>query len=148
MGSGFGTRSTKILFAMGLVFIFVSVMDAQKVRGASYEAGLIRCADVNQPTALANCGTDSFQGGSAEISEAGEVEVTIMQATPSVTYNVVYRSLNGSTERPVGQLKTDARGNGYLDIERFFASNHLGSGNIVLKRDGLDQFLTGFKVLK
>ncbi len=148
MGSAFETRRTRILFATSLAFICVSVGDAQKVRGASYEAGLIRCADVNQPTRLANCGTDGFQGGSVEISEAGEVEVTIMQAVPNVTYDVVYRSFNGSTERPVGQLKTDARGNGYLDIERFFASNHVGAGNIVLKRGGLVQFLAGFKVVK
>jgi len=148
MRSGFETRRTKILLAMSLAFISVSAGDAQKVQGASYEAGLVRCVDVNQPTTLAHCGTDSFQGGSVEISEAGEVEVTIMQAVPNVTYDVVYRSLNGSTERPIGQLRTDARGTGSLDIEWFFASNHVGSGNIVLKRGGLDQFLTGFKVLK
>lgn len=148
MASGLDSKRAIVYFAVSVALTCASVAAAQNGPGAAFEAGLVRCSDVNQPTALANCGTDRLQGGSAEISAAGEVEVTVVQAAPNATYEVVYRSVNGSTQRPIGQLTTDASGNGYLDTEHFFASNHVGSGNIVLKRGGFDQFLTGFKFFK
>lgn len=147
--NGASTQKGLIIFlAISVAGAWAPVAESQGGKGAPFEAGLVRCAEVNQPTPLRNCGTDGLQGGTAEISEVGEVEVTVVMAAPNVTYDVVYRSLDGSSQRPIGQLRTDASGNGYLDTEHFFAPNHIGSGNIVLRRGGFDQFLTGFKVRK
>ncbi len=121
--------------------------DAQSGKGAAFEAGLVRCAEVTQPTTLANCGADHLQEGLAEISDEGEIEVRVVRAAPSVVYSVVYRSLDGGALRFVGELTTNSQGDGYLAAE-LFTRGQVGSGNVVLKRGGVDQFVTGFKVGK
>ena len=125
----------------------VPCAEAQSGKGAAFEAGLVRCAEGTQPTPLANCGADRLQEGVAEISDEGEVEVRVVQAAPSVVYSVVYRSLDGERLRVIGELTTNSQGDGYLDAE-LFTRSQVGSGNVVLKRGGVDQFVTGFKVRK
>lgn len=122
--------------------------DAQSGKAVTFEAGLVRCADVTEPTRLTNCGADPLREGMAEISETGEVEVHVVGAAPRVAYSVAYRSLNGSGPRVLGELTTNAQGNGRFDVEHVFASGQVGAGNVVLRRDGLDQFVTGFKTRK
>ena len=91
--------------------------NAQSAKAATFEAGLVRCADVTEPTRLRNCGTDPLQGGMVEISEEGEVEVQVIGAAPQVVYSVAYRSLNGSGLRVLGEVLTNAQGNGHFDAE-------------------------------
>ncbi len=148
MGRAWRWASAILCFAVSVALAAAPNAEGQKGKGAAFEAGLVRCADVKQPTALSRCGTDSLQGGTAEITEEGEVEVTVAKAAANVAYDVVYRSLDGRAERPIGQLRTNSLGNGYLNVEQFFALREVGSGNVVLKRGGFDQFVTGFEVAK
>lgn len=123
--------------------------EPDEVSQPNLEAGLVRCSEVNQPTTLSNCGTDRLLEGRAEIGEdvgVSEVEVRVAGAEPNATYTVVFRSPDGMTNVPIGTLSTDGRGLGKLEVEGLFAEGHVGSGNIVLQRDGVDQFITGFKV--
>ncbi len=112
--------------------------------GADFEAGLVRCADVMVPSSLANCGTDPLVRGEAEIKKQGDIEIAVVGAAPASTYDVVYRSLDASTELPLGTLTTDNSGDGVLRRRGFFPVGTTGAGTIVLKRDGQDQFLSGF----
>ncbi len=96
-------------------------------RGAAFEAGMVRCADVNQPTRLANCGMDPLEKGTAEVTDEGEVEVRVVRASPNVTYEVIYRSLNGTAQRALGGLMTDGSGNGLLSVDDSFLRGHVGS---------------------
>jgi len=75
----------------------------------------------------------------------GDVEVRVVGAEPNQTYDVVFRSSDGSTEAPVDVLVTDRTGNGWVKLRSVFFGE-IGSGNIVLKRNGQDQFVTGFVV--
>jgi hypothetical protein len=115
-----------------------------------FKSGMVLCREVNQPVGLANCGSDRLGEGEAEIdAEDGDVEVEVKKAEPNTSYDVVYRSIDGVTDLPVGTLITDAGGDGRLEVKDFFANGEIGSGNIVLQRDdgGLkDQFVTGFGV--
>jgi len=122
--------------------------NAQSGKAATFEAGLVRCADVTEPTRLTNCGTDPLQEGVVEISEEGELEVQVVGAAPRVVYSVAYRSLNGSGLRVLGEVITNAQGNGHFDAEHTFAPGQVGSGNVVLRRAGRDQCVTGFKARK
>lgn len=125
---------------------FLSGFDASNAEETKeFEAGLVRCSEVTQPASLASCGTDRLLMGKAEIEEEGEVEVTVVRAEPNQTYDVFYRSPDGSTQAPLGSLTTNRAGNGRLKLPNFFLSE-IGSGNIVLRRSGQDQFVTGFKV--
>ncbi len=110
-----------------------------------FEAGLLRCSEVTKPGGLVSCGTDRLLMGKAEIEEEGDVEVAVVRAEPNQTYEVVYRSPDGSNEEPLGPLMTNRAGNGKVKLPGFF-SGQIGSGNIILKRNGQDQFVTGFKV--
>jgi hypothetical protein len=118
-----------------------------KAQKASFKAGLVPCAEINQPGALATCGVDTSFKGFAEINDKGDVKVVVVQAQSSTTYDVVYRSIDG-TELPIGTMTTNTAGNGNLEEKKFFALNDAGAGIIVLKSAGLDQLMSGFKVAK
>lgn len=118
-----------------------------KAQKASFKAGLVPCAEINQPGALATCGVDTLFKGFAEINDKGDVKVVVVQAQSSTAYDVVYRSIDG-TELPIGTMTTNAAGNGNLEAKKFFALNDAGAGIIVLKSAGLDQLMSGFKVAK
>jgi len=107
------------------------------------EAGLVACGAVNTPSALPNCGTDALRSGRAEIEE-GDVKVDL-RADPNLSYNVVFRGLNGGTDVPLGMLTTDMRGKGSLKAKDVVAEDVIGAGNLVLQRNGADQFITGFQ---
>ncbi len=142
------SKGLNTLLVMALALAWAPYTQAQSSKGAAFEAGLVRCTDVTVPTRLANCGADRIQDGTAEITEEGEVEVRVVGAAPNVLYSVVYRSMNGPGLRALGELTTNAQGNGFFTSQPAFAPGQVGSGNLVLRRDGLDQFVTGFKVGK
>ncbi len=124
-----------------------------------FEAGLVRCEKINRPGALNpdDCGSDRLRNGKVEINhENGDVEVEVRRAEPNVAYDVCYRPFSGDSGDdiligPIGSLITNADGNGELPViygEGFFNLNDIGSGNVVLKRNEDDQFMTGFEVIK
>jgi hypothetical protein len=106
------------------------------------EAGLVRCAAVNTPAPLANCGTDTLDRGRAEI-EGGNLEVEL-SGMPGLTYAVVLRPLGGGADVPLGDLSTNQKGKGSLEVNGLVGFAVAGAGNVVLQRDGFDQFITGF----
>ena len=110
------------------------------------EASLVRCGDINTPAPLPACGTDSLKNGKAEIEE-GDVKVELT-AEPNVTYTVVFRGLGGGNDSPVGILFTDKKGKGSLKVKNVVDDEVVGSGNVVLQRDGFDQFITGFQSVR
>ena len=108
-----------------------------------FEAGLVPCGAINTPAPLASCGTDAFKSGKAEVEE-GDVKVDL-SADPNMTYGVVFRGLGGGADVPLGTLTTDKRGRGSLKVENVVGEDVVGAGNVVLQRDGFDQFITGFQ---
>jgi hypothetical protein len=139
------------LLAYGSLIVATAWTDvrAAAVQGThpgTFEAALVRCADVTQPARLPRCGTDPLLDGSIEITDEGDVEITVVRALPNVTYKVVYRSPSGIEERAIGSLRTDGSGNGALNAEDVFRRDQIGAGNLVLTRGGSDQFVSGFKV--
>ena len=114
--------------------------------------GLVRCIDVNDPAALNDqnsaCGTDSLSSGSAVINSTGQLAVNISGAPATTKYEVFYRPIDsdGSLDKDTKiSLTTDANGNA-KGSGPFAASGQVGSGNIVVKGSGFDQFLSGFTV--
>lgn len=108
------------------------------------EADLIPCAAVNTPAALGSCGADTLKSGSAEVGD-GDVKVEVSGALPAVQYTAVFRSLDGATDAALGVLTTDKKGKGSLRLQDLVPEDAVGAGNVVLQRDGLDQFITGFQ---
>jgi hypothetical protein len=134
---------------VGIVLVVASLTVTWASRSDALESDLVRCVDVTQPATLANCGADPLTGGgTAEISQEGEVEISIAGAEPNVTYRVVYHSLDGAAEGIIGELRTDSTGNGHLDVEGVFSTNQVAAGYIVLARGGTRQFVTGTRIAK
>ena len=111
-----------------------------------FEAALVRCADVNRPGPLAGCGVDPLQSGKAEIRPDGRVEVEVEGAAPSASYTVFFRSPDGAAQLLLGTLATNASGEGELHVAGVLVPGAIGAGNVVVRRVGLDQFVTGFAV--
>jgi len=107
----------------------------------------VRCSEANLPT-LGNCGSDLFSKGFAIIDEKGDVKTHLFGAVPQVDYDVVFVPLDGGTEVMVGTIRTNPAGNGHVHARDVFDPGTRGVGQIVIKRDGLDQFVTGFRVVR
>ena len=69
-------------------------------------------------------------------------------AVPQVDYDVVFVPFDGGTEVVVGTIRTNPAGNGHVHARDVFEPGTRGVGQIVIKRDGLDQFVTGFRVVR
>ena len=110
-----------------------------------FDARLVRCADVNVPAALSPCGTDPLQEGEAEVEKHGGLEIKLRHAVANTIYDIVLRPLRGA-DLPLGTLTTDAEGNALVDRTGVFAPHAKVAGLIVLRRNGLDQFVQGFRV--
>lgn len=114
--------------------------------GAGFRPSLVTCSSVNNPAALAGCGTDTLKDGDVAVEgDDGSLDIRIKGASASVNYAVVLRGPDG-TELPLGNVNTTAQGRGELIMSAAFAPNAIGSGTVVLKRNGSDQFLSGFAV--
>jgi hypothetical protein len=110
------------------------------------EATLVPCADINTPAPLPACGTDAFNSGKAKIDD-GDVTVEL-SAEPNTSYAVVFRGLIGGNDSPIGLVFTDRKGKGFLKVRNAVDDDAAGAGNIVLQRDGFDQFITGFQSIR
>jgi len=111
--------------------------------GHELEAGLVPCAAINTPAALGGCGADALKSGKAAIDD-GDLKVEL-SGEPNQSYGVVFRGLGGGADVALGTLSTDKKGKGALKVKDVVGDDVAGAGNVVLQRDGLDQFLTGFQ---
>ncbi len=114
---------------------------------AKFHVGMVRCSEANLPT-LGNCGSDLFSKGFAIIDEKGDVKTHLFGAVPQVDYDVVFVPFDGGAEVIVGTLRTNPAGNGHVHARDVFEPGTRGVGQIIIKRDGLDQFVTGFRVVR
>jgi hypothetical protein len=110
------------------------------------EATLVPCADINTPAPLPACGTDTFTSGKAKVDD-GDVTVEL-SAEPNTSYTVVFRGLRGGNDSAIGIVFTDKKGKGFLKVKNVVDDDVTGAGNIVLQRDGFDQFITGFQSIR
>ena len=111
-----------------------------------FEAGLIPCSAINLPAVQTDCGTDSIRSGSVKIKH-GDLRVDL-NAGRYLTYDVVFRPLGGGSDVPLGTLTTTHHGRGQLRLDNFVPEETVGAGNVVLRRDSLDQFVTGFQSIR
>lgn len=117
-----------------------------KQKGASFEALLVRAADVNTPaTLLTIAGTDPLKSGSASLTARGHIQVKLIGSLPNTIYDVIYLSLNGTSERTLGSLSTNPAGNANFELQNLFVLNDAGAGSILLRRNALNQYITGFQ---
>lgn len=114
---------------------------------ADFQPGIVRCADVVVPAALAGCGSDPLTSGNAEIEQSdGALRIRVHGATPGVVYTAVLQPPSGPA-LPLGTLPaTNLHGNAKLDVLNAFPAETVGTGEIILKRNGANQFVSGFKV--
>ncbi len=112
---------------------------------ATLGGALVRCSAVTSPATLSGCGTDPLTQGMATIDGVGDVDVEVSGAAATETYGVVFRSPNGGSSIPIGNLTTGSSGDGSLREKTFFAFGSVGAGNLVLTRGG-DEYVTGFTV--
>jgi len=114
---------------------------------ADFQPGLVRCADVVVPDALAACGSDPLTNGSAEIEQSDwALRIRVHGATPGESYTAVLQPPSGSA-LPLGTVgPTNSHGDAKLDVANKFPAETIGSGQIILQRSGANQFVSGFKV--
>jgi hypothetical protein len=108
---------------------------------------MVRCSEANLPT-LTNCGADLFSKGFAIIDEKGDVKTHLFGAVPGVDYDVMFVPFDGGAEVMVGTIRTNPAGNGQLHARDVFEPGTRGVGQVIIKRERLDQFVTGFRVVR
>ena len=114
-------------------------------RAQTFSAPLDQCKAVTTPAALANCAPvqDPLKRGGATISDEGDVTVLVFGAASNATYAVSFVSSDGSQSTSIGNLKTDAKGDGAFRKDAFFKFGTVGAGNVVLSNGGSEEFVTG-----
>ncbi len=109
-------------------------------------SSLVTCGSVTNPI-LSNCGSDPLNKGSFTVEAGGEVSVTLNGANPSTNYEAWFRPVDDSGDQDTGiALPTNANGDA-KSSGKFFTSNEVASGTIVVKHktDDFDQFLGGYE---
>lgn len=116
--------------------------------GPDYRARLTRCNEINVPGALASCGSDPLKDGHVDVdSSDGDLSLTISGAAANASYTLVLRALDGTDSTPFGPFGTNSKGNGNFNAGGELAPpGSTSSAVFVLKRNGADQALGGFKV--
>ena len=115
---------------------------------AKFQAGLLRCASINTLAAIADCGADQLKKGEVFIDEKGDVKVHLYGAVPLTGYEVFFIAFDASSEVSLGTLTTNPAGNGHVFATDVFPAGTRGAGNVVVKRGGVQQYVTGFVVVR
>ena len=71
-----------------------------------------------------------------------------MGAVARSTYEIFFVGFDATVEVPVGTLTTNPAGNGHAIVRDFFPVGARGVGQVIIKRDGIDQYVTGFSVAR
>lgn len=115
---------------------------------AKLNSGLVRCSEVNTLAPLAGCGIDQLKKGHVLIIETGDVKVHLQGAVPATEYEVVFVSFDATEEVSIGTLTTNPAGNGHVHVRDAFPVDTRATGNVVIRRTGVDQYVTGFIVVR
>jgi hypothetical protein len=114
---------------------------------AFFSAPLVECSQVTVPAALANCGSDPLTRGVASIDNEGNLDLVLIGAgSPALVYQVLFRSPDGTQSVTLTTITTGASGNASKEKNVAIALGKMGAGNIVLTRNGLNQYVTGIHV--
>ncbi len=115
---------------------------------AKLHAGLVRCVSVNTLAALAGCGSDQITRGEVLIDEKGDVKVHLHGAVARAEYEVLFVAFDATSGVSLGALTTNPAGNGHVVLRDAFPVGTRAAGNVVVKRSGVAQYITGFVVVR
>ncbi len=117
-------------------------------RAQTFDAPLVKCKSVTTPAGLTTCAAtqDPLNRGGATISDQGDVTVIVFGAATNTTYAVSIVSNDGTQSTSIGNLKTDATGDGAFRKDAFFKFGTVGAGNVVLSSGGSEEFVTGLTI--
>ena len=122
---------------------------AGSARAQTFDEALEPCQAVTTPAALTTCAAtqDPLKGGGAVISDEGDVTVTVLGAATNTSYTITFAS-NAIPPQTVtiGNLMTNANGNGNFRKDAFFKFGTVGAGNVVLTSSAGEEFVTGLTV--
>jgi hypothetical protein len=123
-------------------------LGAGLARAQTFDAPLVQCKAVMTPAALTSCASvqDPLKRGGATISDEGDVTVIVVGAATNTTYAVSLVSNDGTQTTSIGNLMTDADGNGAFRKDAFFKFGTVGAGNVVLSSGGGEEFVTGLSI--
>ncbi|MGH7390244.1 MAG: hypothetical protein ACREM3_12420 [Candidatus Rokuibacteriota bacterium] len=136
-----------VLLALGILAVWTPQAEAHRGRhsGGAFEGRLFRCADITVPAALSGCGTDPLAVGLLEI-EFGKLRIIINGAARDASYTVVLQAPDGGPDTTLGTVTTNHGGHGQIHA-RVFEQGDVASGFVVLRRNGLDQFVMGVRLV-
>jgi hypothetical protein len=103
---------------------------------------------VNTLAALTGCGVDQLNKGEVFIDGKGDVKVHLHGAVALTDYEVFFVAFDASSEVSLGTLTTNPAGNGHMFVLDAFPVGTRGAGNVVVKRAGVQQYVTGFVVVR
>jgi hypothetical protein len=117
-------------------------------RAQTFNAPLVPCKSVKTPAGLTTCAAtqDPLKRGGATISDQGDVTVIVFGAATNTIYAVSLVSGDGTQSAPLGNLETDANGDGAFRKDAFFKFGTVGAGNVVLSSGGSEEFVTGLTI--
>ena len=141
-----GTKSILTIAALALGAAVWTIPGSAR---ADLVGPLAECSQVTEPAALSTCATeqDPLSFGNVVIDDEGNLDVVLAGAGQSDTYDVIFRSVDGSTFS-LGSLSTGKNGNSghfkYADLR--FGKN--AAGFVVLQRSGVsgDQYVASLFV--
>src|SRR5208337_4460266 len=113
-------------------------------RAEPFDAPLVQC----KSAALTTCAEvqDPLKRGGATINDQGDVTLIVVGAATNTTYAVSLVSNDGTQTTSIGNLRTDANGDGFLRKDAFFKFGTVGAGNVVLTGGGGGEFVTGLSI--
>jgi hypothetical protein len=109
---------------------------------------LVACSSVTEPNDLV-CGSDPLSSGFYKVDAGGQISITLIGANPSTNYEAWFRPIDNSGDIDTAiAIATDAQGNARTAAKKFFTTNTVASGTIVIKEKGSDedQFVAGYEV--
>ena len=144
-GNIFLSRSDSTQFVTGIAIEKSGGIHA----AADFRPQLVSCAAVNVGGTVTGCGSDAFKNGTVEVdSVSGDLNVQVTGAAAAATYAVVLRSGGANLTLCSTLGPTTSSGNGQCTASPVpsFTAGTLGSGTVVLTRNGFDQAYSGFRV--
>ncbi|MFZ0887785.1 MAG: hypothetical protein WA005_04975 [Candidatus Binataceae bacterium] len=146
----FRTTQLKLLTAVVATAVAFSVAQGS-ARAGEFSAPWLQCSSVTVPAGLsctASATQDALKFGHATVDDSGGVTFTMESGAPNTTFAVSYVSVDGSQSVSIANLVTNAKGNGALREDHFWAGvGKVGAGNFVLTQSVPPvtgtQFVTG-----
>lgn len=134
------------IFLVGLLWLLATpVWGGYAPISTNLTGTLFRCEEVTMPGPLDGCGNDPLTQGKIQFSRHGNVHVKLVGALPNAQYDVFVAV--GSVVQFIGSFWTNTAGQGILRLgPAVFPQGAVGAGTVVISRDGVVQYLLGFKV--